>query len=341
MGRTVGRADTFEFQVRTLDLGIVHPTGYPLWLLLAKPFTWLPFGSPAWRVNLAAVAWGVLATGLLYGLLVALTGRRWPAALAALVWATRPTFWSQAIEAEVYTLHAVIVAGVLWQMVWLLGRPQLETGVVRRGPIPLAAWLGLGLTNHLTTVFLLPPAGYLKAAATICARHDVLLVADEIQTGLGRTGRFFACEHEGIRPDMVIIGKALSGGFYPVSAVLADQPILGLLKPGDHGSTFGGNPLAMRAGVETIRIMEEDKLLANAAAVGAHLKAALQAALGSLPGVKEVRGQGLMLGVELAKPCGVLVGQAAEAGLLISVTAESVIRIVPPLILTTAEADEI
>ncbi|MCA9985789.1 MAG: DUF2723 domain-containing protein [Anaerolineales bacterium] len=161
MGRTVGRADTFEFQVRTLDLGIVHPTGYPLWLLLAKPFTWLPFGSPAWRVNLAAVAWGVLATGLLYGLLVALTGRRWPAALAALVWATRPTFWSQAIEAEVYTLHAVIVAGALWQMVWLLGRPQLETGVVRRGPIPLAAWLGLGLTNHLTTVFLLPPAGYL------------------------------------------------------------------------------------------------------------------------------------------------------------------------------------
>ena len=161
MGRTVGRADTFEFQVRTLDLGIVHPTGYPLWLLLAKPFSWLPFGSPAWRVNLAAVAWGVLTTGLLYGLLVTLTGRRWPAALAALVWATRPTFWSQAIEAEVYSLHAVIVAGALWQMIWLLGQPQLETGVVRRGLIPLATWLGLGLTNHLTTLFLLPPAGYL------------------------------------------------------------------------------------------------------------------------------------------------------------------------------------
>ena len=114
-----------------------------------------------------------------------------------------------------------------------------------------------------------------------------------------------------------------------------------MLQPGNHGTTFGGNPLAMRAGNETIRIMEEDELLANAATVGAHLKAALQAALGSLPGVKEVRGQGLMLGVELAKPCGVLVGQAAEAGLLISVTAESVIRIVPPLILTTTEADEI
>ena len=114
-----------------------------------------------------------------------------------------------------------------------------------------------------------------------------------------------------------------------------------MLQPGNHGSTFGGNPLAMRAGVETIRIMEEDGLLANAATVGAHLKAALQSALGSLPGVKEVRGQGLMIGVELTKPCGVLVGRAAEAGLLISVTADSVIRMVPPLILTTDEADEI
>ena len=157
MGRTVGRADTFEFQVRTLDLGIVHPTGYPLWLLLAKPFTWLPLGTPAWRVNLAAVVWGVLATGLLYGLLVELTGRRWPAALAALVWATRTTFWSQAIEAEIYTLHAVFVAGALWLMIWLVRQP----GLPRRGWLGLAALLGLGLTNHLTTLFLLPPAGYL------------------------------------------------------------------------------------------------------------------------------------------------------------------------------------
>jgi acetylornithine aminotransferase len=108
-----------------------------------------------------------------------------------------------------------------------------------------------------------------------------------------------------------------------------------------HGTTFGGNPLAMRAGIETIRIMEEDGLLANAAGVGAHLMAALQRELGGLPGVKEIRGQGLMIGVELAKPCGALVARAAEAGLLISVTAENVIRIVPALILTPSEADEI
>ena len=114
-----------------------------------------------------------------------------------------------------------------------------------------------------------------------------------------------------------------------------------VLKPGNHGSTFGGNPLAMRAGVETIRIMEEDRLLDNATAVGAHLKAALQQALGGIAGVNEVRGQGLMIGIELDRPCGALIDRAADAGLLLSVTAERVIRLVPPLILTTAEADEI
>ncbi len=114
-----------------------------------------------------------------------------------------------------------------------------------------------------------------------------------------------------------------------------------MLQPGNHGTTFGGNPLAMRAGVETMRIMEEDGLLENAARVGAHLKSALQRELGSLPGVNEVRGQGLMLGIELARPCGVLVQRAAEAGLLLSVTADSVVRLVPALIITEAEADEI
>ena len=127
----------------------------------------------------------------------------------------------------------------------------------------------------------------------------------------------------------------------PIGAVVAGPKAANVLQPGNHGSTFGGNPLAMRAGVETIRIMEEDGLLENAAKVGAHLMAALQRELGSLAGVKDIRGQGLMIGVELNKPCGALVGRAAEAGLLISVTAESVIRMVPPLILTTAEADDI
>jgi acetylornithine aminotransferase len=183
-------------------------------------------------------------------------------------------------------------------------------------------------------------AEYLQQLRQLCDERNWLMMIDEVQCGMGRTGKWFAHQWAGIVPDVMPLAKGLGSGV-PVGAVVAGPRADTVLQPGNHGSTFGGNPLAMRAGVETIRIMEEDKLLANAGAVGAHLKAALQAALGSLPGVKEVRGQGLMLGVELAKPCGVLVGQAAEAGLLISVTAESVIRIVPPLILTTAEADEI
>jgi acetylornithine aminotransferase len=126
-----------------------------------------------------------------------------------------------------------------------------------------------------------------------------------------------------------------------VGAVVAHNAAANVLQAGNHGSTFGGNPLAMRAGVETIRIMEEDGLLAHATQVGDHLKAKLLAELGSIDGFVEVRGQGLMIGVELAKPCGQLIGQAAEAGLLLSVTSDTVIRLVPPLILTQAEADEI
>jgi len=183
-------------------------------------------------------------------------------------------------------------------------------------------------------------AEYLQQLRQLCDERNWLMMIDEVQCGMGRTGKWFAHQWAGIVPDVMPLAKGLGSGV-PVGAVVAGPRADTVLQPGNHGSTFGGNPLAMRAGVETIRIMEEDELLANAAAVGAHLKAALQAALGSLPGVKEVRGQGLMLGVELAKPCGALVGQAAGAGLLISVTAESVIRIVPPLILTTTEADEI
>ena len=180
----------------------------------------------------------------------------------------------------------------------------------------------------------------LQGLRAICDQQDWLLMLDEVQCGIGRTGKWFAHQWAGIQPDVMPLAKGLGSGV-PIGAIVAGPRAAKVLQPGNHGTTFGGNPLAMRAGVETIRIMEEDGLLQNAATVGAHLKTALQGALGSLPGVKEVRGQGLMLGVELAKPCGVLVGRAAEAGLLISVTAESVIRIVPPLILTTVEADEI
>ena len=181
---------------------------------------------------------------------------------------------------------------------------------------------------------------YLQQLRALCDERGWLMMIDEVQCGMGRTGKWFAHQWAGIVPDVMPLAKGLGSGV-PVGAVVAGPKAASVLQPGNHGSTFGGNPLAMRAGVETIRIMEADGLLENAATVGAHLMAALQSALGSLPGFKEVRGQGLMLGIELNKPCGVLVGRAAEAGLLISVTADSVIRIVPPLILTTAEADEI
>ncbi len=183
-------------------------------------------------------------------------------------------------------------------------------------------------------------AEYLQQLRQLCDQRDWLMMIDEVQCGMGRTGKWFAHQWAGIGPDVMPLAKGLASGV-PIGAVVAGPKAANVLQPGNHGSTFGGNPLAMRAGVETIRIMEEDGLLENAAKVGAHLMAALQRELGSLPGVKEIRGQGLMLGVELTKPCGALVGRAAEAGLLISVTADSVIRMVPPLILTTDEADEI
>lgn len=183
-------------------------------------------------------------------------------------------------------------------------------------------------------------ADYLKEVRALCDANEWLLMLDEVQAGMGRTGKWFAHQWSGIVPDVMTLAKGLGSGV-PVGAVLAHNKAATVLQPGNHGSTFGGNPLAMRAGVETIRIMEEDKLLDHVTAVGNHLKAKLQSELGSIPGFVEVRGQGLMIGVELSKSCGQLIGQAAEAGLLISVTADTVIRIVPPLILSTEEADEL
>ena len=181
---------------------------------------------------------------------------------------------------------------------------------------------------------------YLQQVRKLCDANGWLLMLDEVQAGMGRTGKWFAHQWAGIVPDVMTLAKGLGSGV-PVGAVLAHGAASEVLKPGNHGSTFGGNPLAMRAGVETIRIMEEEGLLQNAADVGAHLKAGLQQALGSVPGVNEVRGQGLIIGVELDRPCGVLIDRAAQAGLLLSVTADRVIRLVPALTLTRAEADEI
>ena len=183
-------------------------------------------------------------------------------------------------------------------------------------------------------------AEYLQKVRALCDANGWLLIMDEVQAGMGRTGRWFAHQWSGIVPDVMTLAKGLGSGV-PVGAVLAHNAAAQVLTAGNHGSTFGGNPLAMRAGVETIRIIEEEGLLAHTTAVGEYLKNKLQAELGSIDGFVEGRGQGLMIGVELAKPCGQLIAQAAEAGLLISVTADTVIRIVPPLILSEAEADEI
>ena len=181
---------------------------------------------------------------------------------------------------------------------------------------------------------------YLQQVRKLCDERDWLMMIDEVQCGMGRTGKWFAHQWAGILPDVMPLAKGLGSGV-PVGAVVAGPKAASIFGPGNHGTTFGGNPLAMRAGVETIRIMEEDRLLENAAEVGAHLKAALEQALGGVAGVVEVRGQGLIIGVELDRPCGVLIERAAEAGLLLSVTSDRVIRLVPPLILTRAEADEI
>jgi len=181
---------------------------------------------------------------------------------------------------------------------------------------------------------------YLRELRALCDANDWLLMLDEVQCGVARTGKWFAYQWAGIQPDVMSLAKGLGSGV-PVGALVVGERAKNVLGPGNHGSTFGGNPLAMRAAAETLQIIEADGLMANAATVGAALKASLQRELGELPGVVEVRGEGLMIGVELARPCGVLLTRAAEAGLLLSVTADTVIRIVPPLILSAAEADEI
>ena len=183
-------------------------------------------------------------------------------------------------------------------------------------------------------------AQYLKDVRAVCDANDWLLMIDEVQCGMGRTGKWFAHQWADIVPDVMPLAKGLGSGV-PIGAVVAGPKAAHIFQPGNHGTTFGGNPLAMRAGVETIRIMEEDGLLANATQVGAYLRAALERELGGVAGVKEIRGQGLMLGIELDRACGVIMNRALDAGLLLSVTADSVVRLVPPLIITEAEADEI
>jgi acetylornithine/N-succinyldiaminopimelate aminotransferase len=181
---------------------------------------------------------------------------------------------------------------------------------------------------------------YLQAVRALCDQQGWLLMLDEVQCGIGRTGKWFAHQWAGILPDVMPLAKGLGSGV-PIGAVVCGPKAAHVLKPGNHGTTFGGNPLAMRAGVETIKIMEADGLMANATTVGAHLMDALKRELGELPGVKDIRGQGLMIGIELDRPCGVILNRALDAGVLLSVTADTVVRLLPPLIFTTAEADEL
>jgi acetylornithine/N-succinyldiaminopimelate aminotransferase len=181
---------------------------------------------------------------------------------------------------------------------------------------------------------------YLQGLRRACDAHGWLLMLDEVQCGIGRTGKWFAHQWAGIVPDVMPLAKGLGSGV-PIGAIVVGPKALNVLGPGNHGTTFGGNPLAMRAGVETLRIMEEDGLMANAATVGAALSARLRAEFEGSTGVVDIRGQGLMIGVELDRPCGALVGRAAQAGLLISVTADCVIRLVPPLIMTHEEAMQV
>lgn len=185
-----------------------------------------------------------------------------------------------------------------------------------------------------------PRPGYLQALRTICDRNGWLLVLDEVQTGLCRTGAWFAYQHENIRPDIATLAKSLGNGL-PIGACLAAGPAADLFAPGNHGSTFGGNPLAAAAALTVIELMDQQKLAARAAELGTIMLARFKAELGGLKEVIEVRGKGLMIGIELASPCAELVARSLERRLLINVAAEKVVRLLPPLIISDAEMNEI
>jgi ornithine--oxo-acid transaminase len=187
---------------------------------------------------------------------------------------------------------------------------------------------------------IIPPVGYLKAARAICKKNNVVLILDEIQTGLGRTGKMLAEEHDGIEADLTLIGKALSGGFYPVSAVLSNSEVMGVLQPGEHGSTFGGNPLACAVARVALKVLVEEKMVDNAAEMGTYFLDGLRQIKN--PGIKEVRGKGLMIGMELLPEAGgarQYCQKLKEKGLLCKETHENIIRFAPPLVITKDVVD--
>jgi ornithine--oxo-acid transaminase len=187
---------------------------------------------------------------------------------------------------------------------------------------------------------IIPPQGYLKKAKAICEKNHVVLILDEIQTGLGRTGKLLAEQHEGIEADITLIGKALSGGFYPISAVLSNTEVLGVLRPGEHGSTFGGNPLACAVARTALKILIEEKMIENAATVGTYFIEALKQIRSTV--IKEVRGRGLLIGLELLPEAGgarKYCERLMSIGLLCKETHENIIRFAPPLIIKEDEID--
>lgn len=181
---------------------------------------------------------------------------------------------------------------------------------------------------------------YMRELRQLCDQHQWLFMVDEVQCGIGRTGSWFAFQHAGIEPDVMTLAKGLGSGV-PIGACLARGPAAGVFKPGNHGSTFGGNPLACAAALTTLDVVARDDLRGNAVRQGDAIRAGFRDALKDVAGVKDVRGAGMMIGIELDRPCGALVGQALEAGLLINVTADSTIRLVPPLVFTDADSREL
>ncbi len=183
----------------------------------------------------------------------------------------------------------------------------------------------------------IPPAGFLKEAAEICKHNRVLFMADEIQSGLGRTGKLFAYMHEEITPDVLIVGKALAGGFYPVSAVLSSSEILGVFAPGDHGSTFGGNPLGCAVARTALRVLQEEDMVERSAQLGAYFLGLLRTL--TAPDIRDIRGRGLWIGIELNSPARPYCEALKEVGILCKETHDRVIRIAPPLVITRQEID--
>ncbi len=232
-----------------------------------------------------------------------------------------------------------------------VGFEPLVTGFVRVPYNDLAAVRQVAQHNSNVVAVLVEPIQgeggirtldieYLQQLRTLCDEQNWLLMLDEVQCGIGRTGKWFAHQHAGILPDVMTLAKGLGSGM-PIGACLTAGKAVNVFGPGNHGSTFGGNPLACTAGITTLKVIEQDGLLAHADMLGNFIKKALGTQLEGVTGVVEIRGQGLMLGIELAKPCGDMVKLALAKGLLINVTADNVIRLLPPLIMSQVEAQQL